>query len=116
MSINQENTLSCIEIEPAIPAKRSIIWLHGLGADGSDFVPIVPELRLPATAGVRFIFPHAPVMPVTLNHGYEMRAWFDIYAITADAKIDVTGIANSVLAIEKLIEREVERGISTQNI
>src|SRR5580704_14659615 len=105
MSINQENTLSCIEIEPAIPAKRSIIWLHGLGADGSDFVPIVPELNLPDEAGVRFIFPHAPLMPVTINQGYEMRASFDIYAIANGAKIDTPGIARSVTAIENLIAR-----------
>ncbi len=115
MPINQENTLSCIEIDPKQTAQHSIIWLHGLGADGSDFVSIIPELNLPASAGVRFIFPHAPVMPITLNHGYEMRAWFDIYAITIDAKIDSAGIAKSVNAIEKLIEREIARGIPPQS-
>ncbi len=116
MTLNQEPILSCIEIEPAHPAKRSLIWLHGLGADGSDFVPIVPELKLPSVAGMRFIFPHAPIMPVTLNQGYEMRAWFDIYTIAMDAKIDASGIARSVNSIEKLIERETARGIATNNI
>ncbi|MBO6655518.1 MAG: carboxylesterase, partial [Pseudomonadales bacterium] len=68
--------LEHIEIEPKTPAKSTVIWLHGLGADGHDFEGIVPELRLPEDSGIRFIFPHAPVRPVTINDGAEMRAWY----------------------------------------
>lgn len=107
---------SIIEINPDKQAERTVIWLHGLGADGSDFVPIVPELRLPASLNVRFVFPSAPIMPVTLNNGYEMRAWFDIYDLTVTAKIDQTGIEKSMQAVSRLIEAEVKRGISPENI
>lgn len=116
MAINQKDTLSCIEIEPSLPAQQSIIWLHGLGADGHDFVSIVPLLKQNGIQNMRFIFPHAPVMPVTLNFGYSMPAWFDIYAIAKDAKIDGPGITKSVESIGKLIEREVSRGIATNHI
>lgn len=109
-------TLSYIELERTPPVKKSIIWLHGLGADGNDFVPIVQELKLAPTMGMRFIFPHAPIMPVTLNHGYEMPAWFDIYELSLAAKIDSKGIAKSVKAIEKLIEKEIARGMATTDI
>ena len=72
--------LPCVEVETAPNPGASVIWLHGLGADGNDFVPIVPELRLPASLPVRFVFPHAPVRPVTINNGMRMRAWYDIAA------------------------------------
>lgn len=115
MTTTQE-TADYIEINPEVIAKYSIIWLHGLGADGSDFVPIIPELNIPSSLAIRFIFPHAPVMPVTINQGYEMRAWYDIYGVTIAAKIDADGIAKSVAAVNQLIQREVGRGIAAENI
>jgi len=116
MLMNKEDILSCVEIEPKQPAEISIIWLHGLGADGHDFAPIAPELTALTQLNIRFIFPHAPVMPITINNGHEMRAWFDIYAFSPNAKIDSDGIAQSAIRIEQLIEREVTRGIATHNI
>lgn len=106
----------CIEIYPDSPVKKSVIWLHGLGADGHDFVPIVPELQLPDALGVRFLFPHAPVMPVTINQGYRMRAWFDIYDAAIAGKIDEAGIKRSIRTVEALILREIERGIPAESI
>lgn len=117
MSINnEEHSLSHIEIDPPHTAKRTIIWLHGLGADGSDFVPIVPELNLPATMGVRFVFPHAPNMPITINNGYEMRAWYDIASLSIDGNVDEAGIAKSRTFVTQLIKNELARGIKTENI
>src|SRR3990167_754077 len=110
------NLLPHIEIEEHPPIKKSLIWLHGLGADGNDFVPIVPELNLPPSLGVRFIFPHAPIMPVTINNGFEMRAWFDIYALNIDSKIDLQGIKQSAALIEEIIASENKRGIATRDI
>jgi phospholipase/carboxylesterase len=109
-------TLSCIEVELSPPVNKSVIWLHGLGADGNDFVPIVPELKLPPDLGIRFVFPSAPVMPITLNNGYEMRAWFDIEKLSLSAKIDREGIKKSVIEVEKLIEKELTRGLTTADI
>ena len=77
----QMSSLETVEIEPAESANGSVIWLHGLGAVGHDFEPIVPELRLPAELKLRFVFPHAPVRPVTINGGIAMRAWFDIISL-----------------------------------
>lgn len=116
MISNIENNLSSIEVEENPPVNKSIIWLHGLGADGSDFVPLIPELQLPPSLGIRFIFPHAPVMPVTINNSYEMRAWFDIYALDINSKIDTQGINRSVTSIEQLISAEINRGIDTRHI
>lgn len=116
MTLKKENILPCIEIASSRPAKYSLIWLHGLGADGNDFVPVAPELNLPSHSDIRFIFPHAPVIPITINHGYEMRAWYDIYALELNTKTDTDGIARSVASIEQLIEREVERGVKTNHI
>jgi len=99
------------------PAPRStVIWLHGLGADGNDFVPIVPELGLADVAPVRFVFPHAPMRPVTVNLGYVMRAWYDVSAISADAPEDETGIRESAAVIHRLIDAECERGIDARRI
>jgi len=112
--MNSENILSCIEIESEQPAKYSVIWLHGLGADGNDFVPIASELNPPRD--MRFIFPNAPVMPITINNGYEMRAWFDILTFSFHTDIDNPGIARSASHIEQLIEKEIARGIETCNI
>jgi phospholipase/carboxylesterase len=101
--------LEAIEIETAPAPAAAIIWLHGLGADGHDFEPIVPELGLPKSTAVRFIFPHAPVRSVTINGGARMRAWYDV---TNDGRQDAGGIRASQASIEALIARERKRGIS----
>ncbi len=103
-----------IEIGPA-EADHAIIWLHGLGADGHDFEPIVPELHL-ADIPVRFIFPHAPVRPVTVNAGMTMRAWYDIRSPRIEQAEDEAGIRQSQALLENLIQREIERGIDSQRI
>lgn len=108
--------LPAIEIEPAQPATAAVIWLHGLGADGNDFAPIVPELRLPESMAVRFIFPHAPSIPVTINNGWVMPAWYDILEMNLDRRIDETQLRSSAAEIRKLIEREIERGIDSRRI
>ena len=94
----------------------SIIWLHGLGADGYDFLPIAKELDLSGLASVRFIFPHAPMMPVTLNGGYVMPAWYDIVALDQSAPEDATGIRASARYVESLIAQENARGIPSRRI
>lgn len=109
-------TLSMIEINPELPPIASIIWLHGLGADGNDFVPIVKELNLPKELPIRFVFPHAPLRPVTLNNGYVMRAWYDILSLQLDGKIDEAGIATAVTHVENLIHHEQQMGIATDKI
>ncbi len=83
MSYRMQESADAVVLAPATQASASVIWLHGLGADGNDFVPIVPELKLPRSPGVRFVFPHARVRPVTLNMGMRMRAWYDINPLTA---------------------------------
>jgi len=94
----------------------SVIWLHGLGADGHDFEPIVPELHLPAELPLRFVFPHAPVRPVTINGGMEMRAWYDIVSLDAEGRADAAGVHASTAILEELIAREKERGIDAGKI
>lgn len=112
-----DTLLPAIEIESGKNPQYAVIWLHGLGADGSDFVPVVPELGLAATPGVRFIFPHAPEIPVTCNGGYIMPAWYDIISLDKHSRrVDEGGILHSRAAIRQLIEREVERGIPSERI
>jgi phospholipase/carboxylesterase len=106
--------LDAIEIESGKNPAASIIWLHGLGADGNDFAPIVPELRLPKAA-IRFVFPHAPVQPVTINGGMRMRAWYDI-ADGAIRREDERGVRASQTLIETLISREKERGTTAARL
>jgi len=101
-----------VTLEPAVPATATVVLLHGLGADGWDFVPIVGELRLPMP--VRFIFPHAPERPVTVNAGYVMRAWYDIRSFTPEGRADAVGLAESVQRVNRYLEMEAERGISTE--
>ncbi len=108
--------LDCVELEPESPATASVIWLHGLGADGNDFVPIVPELRLPESMAVRFVFPHAPVRPVTLNGGMRMRAWYDILGLDRALREDEAGLRESQAQIEALIRRENARGVPSTRI
>ena len=110
------NYLPCIEIEPKSQANASVIWLHGLGADGNDFAPIVPELNLPTDSAIRFIFPHAPSIPVTVNGGFVMPAWYDILEMNIERKVDEAQLINSAKEIEKLIEREIERGVPSNRI
>lgn len=108
--------LACVEIEPESTADAAVIWLHGLGADGHDFEAVVPELNLPASAAIRFIFPHAPSMPVTINGGMVMPAWYDILEMNIELKHDEQQLLNSADAISKLIDREIERGIDSRRI
>ena len=108
--------LPCIELETAPNPTCSVIWLHGLGADGNDFVPIIPELHLPASPAIRFIFPSAPSMPVTVNGGYVMPAWYDIIGRNLMDQEDAEGIKRSATSIIELIEREVQRGIDFRHI
>ena len=105
-----------IEIETAPQPTASVIWLHGLGADGRDFVPIVPELRLPSDLAIRFVFPHAPHRPVTINRGYVMRAWYDIAETEFGRQEDEAGIRESEQTVRGLIQRETERGIASERI
>ncbi|GAA5317681.1 MAG: phospholipase/carboxylesterase [Candidatus Pelagadaptatus aseana] len=109
------NYLPCLEVEPQTAATAAVIWLHGLGASGDDFAPIVPELDLGDLA-VRFIFPHAPSRPVTINNGMVMPAWYDIFTLDIDRKIDEEQILQSAQAIHDLIDREIERGIAAERI
>lgn len=108
--------LPAVEVEPAVPVTASVIWLHGLGADGHDFEPVVPELSLPKDAGVRFIFPHAPRIPVTVNNGYVMPAWYDILEMNIDRKVDTAQLEASAAAVHRLIDREMERGVPSERI
>ena len=108
--------LEAIEIETTASPGASIIWMHGLGADGHDFVDIVPELGLPARPGVRFVFPHAPMRPVTINGGYVMRAWYDIRDDGGVRREDPAGVRASQRSIEALIQREKERGVPAASI
>jgi phospholipase/carboxylesterase len=107
--------LETIEIETGSQPDAAVIWLHGLGADGHDFEPIVPELQLPQRLSIRFIFPHAPVRPVTLNQGMRMRAWYDILQL-GGGREDEPGIRASQRAVEDLIAREGSRGIAARRI
>lgn len=105
-----------VEIESGANPVGSVIWLHGLGADGHDFEPIVPELRLPAELPLRFVFPHAPVRPVTINGGMAMRAWYDIVSLDATGRADADGVRDSTALLEALINRERERGMDAARI
>jgi phospholipase/carboxylesterase len=111
-----EESADAVVLAPATPATASVIWLHGLGADGHDFVPIVPELRLPPAPGIRFVFPHAPVRPVTLNMGMRMRAWYDIKTLTAEGRADQAGLRESVERLSGLIAAERTAGIAAGRI
>lgn len=105
-----------VEIETGRKPVGAIIWLHGLGADGHDFAPIVPQLVMPDERPLRFVFPHAPVRPVTINGGMAMRAWYDILAFDRSARQDEAGIRASDALVGELIRRENERGIPTNRI
>ena len=110
--------LPAVEIEyPQVESVgAAIIWLHGLGADGNDFAPIVPQLPLPAGLGVRFIFPHAPSIPVTINNGFVMPAWYDIKQLDVDRHVDTDQLRQSADWVHELIDREIERGVPSERI
>lgn len=108
--------LPTVERETGPDPTHSVIWLHGLGADGNDFVPIVPELVSPRWPALRFVFPHAPVRPVTINGGMPMRAWYDILGMDLMSRQDATGMHASIDAVEALIAREHERGVPSERI
>lgn len=108
--------LETITIETRDNPDAAVIWLHGLGADGNDFVPLVEQLQLPADTGIRFIFPHAPVRPITLNQGYRMRGWYDLYGLSPDDREDEAGIREASAAIAQLCRQQVAQGIQSQRI
>jgi phospholipase/carboxylesterase len=108
--------LEALEVETAPHPEACVIWLHGLGADGHDFEPVVPALDLPEKPGIRFVFPHAPMQPVTLNGGMVMRAWYDVYGVEGVRREDEPGIRASQGRVEALIARETARGIPTARL
>ena len=114
--MSDHSLLDCIEVTTDEHPTAAVIWMHGLGADGSDFVPIVRELNLTACPGMRFIFPNADSIPVTINGGYVMPAWYDILGMDLVRKEDEAGLKKSQQQIEALIQREIDRGISADKI
>jgi phospholipase/carboxylesterase len=114
--MNHPTTFDGIEIETQPQPQASVIWLHGLGADGYDFAPIVQELNLHGLRGIRFVFPHAPSIPVTLNSGYVMRAWYDILGADLTRREDERGLRQSQERVHQLIEREHARGSAYERI
>lgn len=110
------STLDTVVVETGPEPVGVVIWLHGLGADGHDFEALVPELRLPSTLPLRFVFPHAPVRPVTINGGMAMRAWYDIKSFDAEGRADRQGIESSSAALDALVADEQARGFSSSRI
>jgi len=108
--------LQTVEQETGASPQWSIIWLHGLGADGHDFAPIVPELVRPGWPALRFVFPHAPVRPITINNGVPMRGWYDIVGMDFRSRADMDGVRASVVELDALIDREIERGVPAEHI
>ena len=115
-STSEPGLLQCEVLETADTCEYSVIWLHGLGADGHDFVPIVPELKLGDEHGVRFIFPHAPVIPVTINGNMRMRAWYDIRSLSMSRDQDVEGISRAATQTADLIRSEQSKGVPASRI
>ncbi|MCC5855297.1 MAG: alpha/beta fold hydrolase [Idiomarina sp.] len=110
------NVLPCVEVKPAEAANSSVIWLHGLGADGHDFEPVVPHLQSAPGVHTRFVFPHAPQLPVTINNGMRMPAWYDILEMSIERSVDEAQLRASAAAAHALIEREIARGIPAERI
>ncbi|HEY8857214.1 MAG TPA: alpha/beta hydrolase-fold protein [Rugosibacter sp.] len=113
--MNESAPMSMVELEVGKSPDAAVIWMHGLGADGHDFEPIVPALNLPTRLAVRFVFPHAPVRPVTINNGISMRAWYDIFSL-GGGREDEAGLRATQQHIDSLIARERARGIATDRI
>jgi phospholipase/carboxylesterase len=101
---------------PGVEVNASVIWLHGLGADGHDFAALTPELDLPKELSIRFVFPHAPSIPVTINGGFVMPAWYDIQELSIERKVDHIQLMQSAAAVHALIDREIERGVDSRRI
>jgi phospholipase/carboxylesterase len=116
MKYTTHRSNEAIVMTPGTPPTTSVIWMHGLGADGTDFVPLVPELRLPENIAPRFVFPNAPVRPVTVNNGMAMPAWYDIYNFGIKVREDAAGIRASAAAVHGLIDAEHAAGISIARI
>lgn len=108
--------LPAVELESKPKPRHSVIWLHGLGADGHDFAPIIPELVAKDWPGLRFVFPHAPVRPVTINNGMRMRAWYDIAGTDIASRQDEAGVRESVQQLDALIAREADRGVPAERV
>ena len=111
-----QSELSTIEIQPQSAHKYSVIWLHGLGADGHDFEGMASELHLNAESNIHFIFPNAPIQPITVNGGMHMRAWYDILEMLLERKVDRAGIYQSAKLVEQLIEQEMDKGVPSEHI
>lgn len=116
MSYRTIETADAVTLEPSAPANGAVILLHGLGADGHDFAPMVPELRLPDSQALRFVFPHAAVRAVTINNGYKMRAWYDIFGASLTAQEDERGIRESERLVHQFIEQQIASGLSSNRI
>lgn len=108
--------LPCVEVAPSSAANATVIWMHGLGADGHDFEPVVPHLDLAPGLAVRFVFPHAPSIPVTLNNGLVMPAWYDILSLELERRVDDQQLRASSVAVGRLIAREKDRGIAARRV
>lgn len=116
MAYTTEERADAVVLNPSAPVTATVIWLHGLGADGFDFVPIVNELRLPPSLAVRFIFPHATPRPVTINNGFVMRAWYDITGFGPERAEDDVGIRESDGVVRKYVEQQLVQGIAANKI
>lgn len=108
--------LPCVEHETGPDVDAAVIWLHGLGANGHDFEPVIPELGLPANSAVRFVFPHAPSIPITINGGMVMPAWYDIQEIALGRSVDTDQLMASAHQLQQLIDREIDRGVPSERI
>jgi len=111
-----QQLLPCVEINPSTAPDACVIWLHGLGDSGHGFAPIVPELKLPDSMAVKFLFPHAPERPVTINGGMRMRAWYDIKSLDFESRADLEGVKESAEQVEQLIKAQIESGIKAERI
>jgi phospholipase/carboxylesterase len=111
-----KQALPYVEVNPINKAKATVIWLHGLGDSGNGFAPIVPDLKLPDELGIRFVFPHAPTRPVTINNGMSMRAWYDITSLDFNNRADSQGVKESSDLVADLIEKEIAQGIPADKI
>ncbi|AFV83672.1 alpha/beta hydrolase [Alteromonas mediterranea] len=111
-----QQLLPCVEINPSTTPDACVIWLHGLGDSGHGFAPIVPELKLPESMAVKFLFPHAPERPVTINGGMRMRAWYDIKSLDFESRADLEGVKESAEQVEQLIKAQIESGIKAERI
>lgn len=116
MNDSSTGSLECVVRETGPDPRHAVVWLHGLGADGHDFEPIVPHLKSASRRPVRFVFPHAPVRPVTINGGMAMRAWFDILGMDISQKQDMDGIRSSVAATDRLVEEQVASGVPPEKL